>query len=61
VNPCPQIDPNAQDLYRCFRKGLEAQSRFGRDNGDKDLDQHDECVNDNANIPEENSVDDSDA
>jgi hypothetical protein len=60
VNPCPQIDPNAQDLYRCFRKGLEAQARFGRDNGDKDLDQHDECVNNNGNIPVENSVDDSD-
>jgi hypothetical protein len=43
-NPCPSIDASAVDLYTCFRKGLETESNFGNDDGDMDLDSHDETV-----------------
>ncbi len=45
-NACPSIAPHARDLYTCIRNGLEAHAHFGKDNGDHDLDQHDDCVND---------------
>ncbi len=41
---CPQIDPSANDLYVCFRKGLEQEADFGKDDGDMDLDSNDESV-----------------
>ncbi len=40
---CPLIDESANDLYTCFRKGMQKSSRFGRDNdGDDDLDDNEE-------------------
>lgn len=45
VNACPLIDPSAHDLFTCFRKGLEEQAKFGKDDGDHDLDEADEIVN----------------
>lgn len=44
VNPCPDIDASANDLYTCFRKGLETEANFGRDNGDDELDGSDDTV-----------------
>lgn len=46
VNPCPLIDPSASDLYTCFRKGLASEADFGKDDGDMDLDDSDESVDD---------------
>jgi len=46
VGACPTIDPSADDLYTCFRKGLETEADFGKDNGDMDLDEEDETVDD---------------
>ncbi len=46
VNPCPLIDESADDLYTCFRKGLETESNFGNDDGDDDLDESDDTVED---------------
>lgn len=31
---CPEIDPSANDLYTCFRKGLESEAVLGQDNDD---------------------------
>lgn len=46
-NPCPLIDVSAEDLYTCFRKGLESENDFGKDDdGDHDLDENDETVDD---------------
>ncbi|WP_408096603.1 hypothetical protein ACJVC5_16315 [Peredibacter sp. HCB2-198] len=45
VNPCPEIHPTASDLYTCFRMGIGQEARFGKDDGDKDLDAGDEIVN----------------
>ncbi|WPU63553.1 hypothetical protein [Peredibacter starrii] len=45
VNPCPEIHPSASDLYTCFRMGISQEARFGKDDGDKDLDANDEVVN----------------
>lgn len=45
VNPCPSIHPTASDLYTCFRMGLNQEAKFGKDNGDKDLDASDDVVN----------------
>ncbi len=68
-NPCPLIDPSANDLYTCFRKGLESEAKFGKDNGDMDLDDLDECVSDEEGEdsddyydedPDQNSEEDSD-
>ena len=45
TNPCPNIEPSANDLYTCFRKGLEKESNFGRDeDGDNQLDLSEESV-----------------
>ncbi len=44
ANACPLIDPSANDLYTCFRKGLSTEGNLGRDNGDKDLDVNDDTV-----------------
>lgn len=30
TNPCPEIHPTANDLYMCFRKGLEMQAKLGQ-------------------------------
>lgn len=46
VGACPNIAPEALDLYTCIRKGLEVHGHFGKDNGDNDLDHHDDCVDD---------------
>lgn len=43
-NPCPLIDPSATDLYTCFRKGLSSEADFGKDDGDMDIDENDESV-----------------
>lgn len=45
TNPCPLIHPTANDLYTCFRMGLAQEAKFGKDNGDKDLDSSDDIVN----------------
>lgn len=38
ANKCPKIDPSAQDLYTCVRKGLEKAGKFGKDeNGDNEI------------------------
>ncbi|MGZ3769984.1 MAG: DUF4382 domain-containing protein [Bdellovibrio sp.] len=38
VNKCPLIEPSAQDLYTCFRKGFEKAGKFGKDsNGDHEM------------------------
>jgi len=34
TNPCPLIDPSAADIYTCFIKGLSAQTKVGKDDGD---------------------------
>ena len=44
VGACPLIDASANDLYTCFRKGLETEGNFGNDDGDMDLDATDETV-----------------
>jgi hypothetical protein len=38
-DPCPDIHSQANDLYTCFKKGVEWAAKFGKDNGDKDLDE----------------------
>ena len=44
-NLCNSIDPSANDIYTCIRKGLEKHSNFGQDNdGDDDLDSNDSKV-----------------
>jgi hypothetical protein len=44
-NPCPLIDSSAQDIFTCFRKGLETESNLGRDDdGNFRLDTHEESV-----------------
>jgi hypothetical protein len=45
VNPCPEIHATAFDLYTCFKKGIALEAKFGKDNGDLDLDSEDEVVN----------------
>lgn len=44
ANACPLIDPSANELYVCFRKGLEQEADFGKDDGDMDLDENDDSV-----------------
>lgn len=42
---CPSIDTSANDLYTCFRKGLEAHADFGVDkDGNDSLDNSDDHV-----------------
>lgn len=44
-NLCTSIDPSANDIYTCLRKGLEKHANFGQDNdGDDDLDSNDSKV-----------------
>jgi hypothetical protein len=44
-NPCPLIDSSAQDIFTCFRKGLETESNLGRDDdGNFRLDTNEESV-----------------
>lgn len=44
-NLCNGIDPSANDIYTCVRKGLEKHANFGQDNdGDDDLDSNDSKV-----------------
>ena len=38
VNPCPLIHASATNLYTCFRQGLNKEAKFGKDEGDDDLD-----------------------
>lgn len=45
INPCPLIHAPASDLYTCFIKGIAMEAKFGKDNGDKDLDGSDDTVN----------------
>lgn len=43
---CPDIDSSANDLYDCFRKGLESEADFGIDeDGDDDLSDSEDSVN----------------
>lgn len=45
ANLCPLIDGSANDLYTCFRKGLEKYADFGADRNDDDsLDSGDDHV-----------------
>ena len=45
ANLCNAIDPSANDIYTCVRKGLEMHANFGQDNdGDDDLDSNDSDV-----------------
>ncbi|BEV70022.1 hypothetical protein Bb109J_c3442 [Bdellovibrio bacteriovorus] len=47
VNLCPLIDSSAQDLYTCFRKGLEAAGKLGKDDdGDCEIEEHEDEVED---------------
>lgn len=44
-NPCPSIEPNANDLYTCIKKGYETESNLGRDDdGNFRLDNSEESV-----------------
>ena len=46
ANLCNSIDPSANDIYTCVRKGLEKHAKFGVDNDrDDDLDGSDNSVN----------------
>ncbi len=38
VNPCPMIHATASNLYTCFRQGMNKEAKFGKDDGDDDLD-----------------------
>lgn len=45
TSPCPQIDSSADDLFTCFRKGLETESNLGRDDdGNFNLDTDEDSV-----------------
>lgn len=45
ANLCNSIDPSANDIYTCVRKGLETHANFGCDrDGDDDLDASDDKV-----------------
>lgn len=45
TNQCPLIDVSAESLYDCFRKGLENEADFGKDNdGDHEFEAEDEEV-----------------
>lgn len=47
VNQCPLIDPSANDLYTCFRKGLEQAAKLGKDDdGDCEIEDHEDEVED---------------
>lgn len=45
TNPCPLIDASANDLFTCFRKGLESESKLGKDdNGNFEIEDSEESV-----------------
>jgi hypothetical protein len=45
TSPCPTIDASAEDLYTCFRKGLENEADFGKDSdGSGEIEQDEESV-----------------
>ncbi len=44
ANPCPLIQAGLNNLYSCFRLGMNSEAKFGKDNGDDDL-ADDETVN----------------
>ena len=47
ANACPLIDSSAEDIFTCFRKGLESTANFGKDrDGDSDLDEDEDKVRD---------------
>jgi hypothetical protein len=44
-NPCPSIDPSAEDLFKCFREGIEQSARMGKDDdGDGELEDGEDQV-----------------
>lgn len=46
-NPCPNIDASANDLFTCFRKGLESQAKIGKDSdGSGELESDEDDAND---------------
>lgn len=45
TNPCPLIDASASDVYTCFIKGLAAQTKVGKDDGDNVFGIGDDTVN----------------
>ncbi len=46
-NLCPLIDASANDLYTCFRKGIESESKMGRDDdGSGEIEDTEEEVDD---------------
>lgn len=44
MNRCPSIDPSANDLYDCFRKGIETESNIAKDDGDGEIETGEETV-----------------
>ncbi len=45
TNPCPLIDASANDLFTCFRKGLESESKLGKDdNGNFEFEDGEDSV-----------------
>lgn len=47
TNLCPLIDASANDLYTCFRKGIESESKMGRDDdGSGEIEAEEEEVDD---------------
>ncbi len=39
TDACPNLSPGAEDLFKCFREGIETQSKFGKDSdGDDEID-----------------------
>ncbi len=47
IDPCPEIDPDASDLYTCFKVGLEIESTLGLDsNGDFEIGADDPTIDD---------------
>lgn len=45
TNPCPLIDASANDLFTCFRKGLESEADLARDDdGDYEIDADEDSV-----------------
>lgn len=45
-NPCPAIDPSAADIYTCFVKGIQLQTKLGKDsNGNFTFDSGEATVN----------------
>lgn len=48
ANACPLIESSAQDLYTCFRKGLEQEAKCGKDaDGSGEIESSEDEVDDN--------------